>query len=299
MRILLLGAGGQLGRELGRTLPDLGNVKVCGRADVDLTDKHSIIEAIDAFDPDVITNAAAYTAVDKAESERDLAFKINAEAVGILANEAVKRDVRFIHYSTDYVFDGSKKGSYVETDPPNPVNVYGASKLAGEKAIIASGCKHLIFRATWVIGRDGSNFAKTVLRLATERDTLGIVNDQFGVPTAPALIAKVTVAGIAAMATSNPWPSGIYHLAPHGETTWHGIARTLLQLAREARVPLATDGSALHAITTAEYPTPAKRPLNSLLDTGKLEQQLDFKLPHWKIDFFKVANEIIEEFKSA
>ena len=299
MRVLLLGANGQLGQELSRTLPSVGEVKASSRSEVDLTNGHSIVETIDTFKPDIIVNAAAYTAVDKAENERDLAFIVNAEAVGILADEATKRDIWLIHYSTDYVFDGSKTEPYLETDVPNPINVYGESKLAGEQAITASGCKHLIFRTTWVIGKDGSNFAKTVLRMATERDSLSIINDQFGVPTAPALIAKVTKAAIEAIATANHWPSGIYHLAPHGETTWHGIAQTLLLLATEARLPLATDESALQAITTAEYPTPAKRPTNSRLDTSKLEKQLKFNLPDWKDDFSAVAEEIIKELKAA
>lgn len=298
MKILLLGANGQLGHELSRTLPALGEVKACGRAEVDMTNGHSIVETIDTCKPDVIVNAAAYTAVDKAERERDLAFKVNAEAVGILADEATKRDIWLIHYSTDYVFDGRKTEPYSEADIPNPINVYGESKLAGEQAITASGCKHLIFRTTWVIGKDGSNFAKTVLRLATERDSLSIINDQFGVPTAPALIAKVTKAAIEAIATANHWPPGIYHLAPHGETTWHGIAHMLLQLATEEHLPLATDESALQAITTAEYPTPAKRPTNSRLDTSKLEKQLKFNLPNWKDDFSAVTEEIIKEFKA-
>ena len=299
MRILLLGANGQLGHELSRMLSTLGEVKACGRAEVDLTNKHSIITAVDTFKPDVIVNAAAYTAVDKAEIERDLAFKVNAEAVGILADEATKRDIWLIHYSTDYVFDGCKIEPYLETDVPNPINVYGESKLAGEQAITTSGCKHLIFRTTWVIGKDGSNFAKTVLRLVTKRDSLSIVNDQFGVPTAPSLITKVTKAAIESIVTAHHWPSGIYHLAPHGETTWYGIAHMLLQLAKEERLPLATDESALQAITTAEYPTLAKRPTNSRLDTSKLEKQLKFNVPDWKDDFSAVAEEIIKELKAA
>ncbi|MGB1374081.1 MAG: dTDP-4-dehydrorhamnose reductase [Aequoribacter sp.] len=299
MRILLLGANGQLGQELSHTLPSLGEVKVCGRSEVDLTNKHSIIEAVDAFKPEVIVNAAAYTAVDKAERERGLAFKVNAEAVGILASEAAKLDIWLIHYSTDYVFDGSKTEPYLEADTPNPINVYGESKLAGEQAIITSGCKHLIFRTTWVIGKDGHNFAKTILQLASERDTLSIINDQFGVPAAPALIAKVTNAAIEAIATARHWPSGIYHLAPHGKTTWYGIAQTLIQQAKEACLPLATNERDLQAITTADYPTSAKRPANSLLDTSKLEKQLKFNLPDWEDDFSLVVEGIIRELKAA
>ena len=299
MRILLLGANGQLGRELSRTLPALGEVKACGRAEVDMTNGHSIVETIDTFKPDVIVNAAAYTAVDKAESERDLAFIVNAEAVAILASEAARRDIWLIHYSTDYVFDGTKTEPYSEADTPNPTNVYGESKLAGEQVITASGCKHLIFRTTWVIGKDGSNFAKTILRLATERDALSVINDQFGVPTAPILITEVTMEAIKAMADRVPWPSAVYHLAPRGETTWHGIAKTLLQLAKEARVPLVTGESDLQPITAARYPSPAKRPANSRLNTSKLEQHLTINIPHWEDDFSAVVKEIIKEFKAA
>lgn len=299
MRVLLLGANGQVGSVLSRKLPNLGEVKACGRKEVDLTNKSSITKTIDEFNPDVIVNAAAYTVVDKAEGERELAFKINADAVGILAHEASKRNIWLIHYSTDYVFDGTKAGRYSESDTPNPINVYGESKLAGEQVIGASGCKHLVFRTTWVIGVDGHNFAKTILRLAKERDSLRVINDQFGVPTAPALIARATTSAIESMAMEKYWPSGIYHLTPHGETTWHGIAQTVIQIAKDMGVPLAIEENALHAITTAEYPTAAKRPANSLLDTSKLEKRLNFDLPNWKVDFSAVAEEIIKELKAA
>lgn len=298
MKILLLGANGQLGSELARKLPELGEVKACGREEVDLTNKSSIITAMDDFNPDVIVNAAAYTAVDKAESERDLAFKINADAVGILAREASQRNIWLIHYSTDYVFDGTKAGRYSESDTPNPVNVYGESKLAGEQLIDTSGCKHLVFRTTWVMGVEGHNFAKTILRLAKERDSLSVINDQFGVPTAPTLIARVTTSAIESIAVADSWPSGIYHLAPHGKTTWHGIAQTAIKIAKDMGLPLAIEEKALHAITTAEYPTAAKRPANSLLDTSKLEMRLNFDLPDWKDDFSTVAEEIIKERKA-
>lgn len=299
MRILLLGANGQLGRELGYTLPASGEVKACKRADVDLTDHLSMTAAIEAFQPDVIVNAAAYTAVDKAESEREMALQINTKAVDVLANEAAKRNIWLIHYSTDYVFDGSKKEPYRETDTPNPINVYGESKLAGEEAIIASGCKYLIFRTAWVIGQHGHNFARTILRLARERDALSVINDQRGVPTVPALIAAVTVSAINAIPASTPWPSGHYHLTPHGQTTWFDIAQTLLQLAREQRLSLTVDESSLCPVKTTDYPARAARPMNSLLNTRKIEQQLSFKLPHWKVGFLNVANELVREFKSA
>lgn len=297
LRILLLGANGQLGQELSRTLTSLGKVKACGRGDVDLTDELSITKAIDKYNPDVIVNAAAYTAVDKAETERDLAFKVNANAVVTMASEAAKRDIWLVHYSTDYVFDGTKSIAYTESDAVNPINVYGESKLAGEQAITLSGCKHLIFRTTWVIGKDGGNFAKTILRLAADRDALSIIDDQFGVPTTPNLIAKVTIDAIQAIMHQTAWVPGIYHLAPHGETTWYGIAKTLLDVARDEQLPLSIVDGKLNPIATTEYPTPASRPASSRLSNSKLEQQLSFKLPNWKHDFIIVAKEIIEEIK--
>lgn len=298
MRILLLGSNGQLGKELSRSLSSVGKLKACTRLEVDLIYSGSITDAIDVFKPDIIVNAAAYTAVDKAESERDLAFKINAEAVGVLAKEAALRDIWLIHYSTDYVFDGTKTEPYLETDEPNPINTYGESKLAGEQAITASGCKHFIFRTTWVIGRDGKNFAKTILRLAKERDTLSVINDQFGVPTSPALITKITADAIKALKTDKAWPVGIYHLVPQGETNWFDVAQTLLQLASRAKVSLKSDADSLKAITTTDYPTPASRPANSRLNTDRLEQQIIFKLPNWKEDFSMVAINIIKEFET-
>ncbi len=299
MRLLLLGANGQLGQELNHRLSSVGEVKACRRSDVDLTDHHSIIAAIDAFSPDVIVNAAAYTAVDKAETEPELAFKINADAVGVLANEADKHNIWLIHYSTEYVFDGTATTFYSETDATNPINIYGKSKLAGERAITENGCKHLIFRTTWIIGQYGRhNFAKTILRLAKEHSSLNIVNDQFGVPTTPALIAKVTATAIKDIATSNAWPSGIYHLAPRGQTTWHEIAQTLIHLANEEQLNITVDKRSVHPIKTTDYPTAAKRPPNSLLNTNRLEQYIKFNLPHWEDDFSIVAKEIIKDLRS-
>lgn len=296
MKILLLGANGQLGQELSRILPFIGEVKACDRSEVDLTNKQSILAEIDLFKPGIIVNAAAYTSVDKAESERELAFKVNAEAVGTLANEAAKRDIWLIHYSTDYVFDGKKAEPYLETDTPNPINVYGESKQAGEQAIIASACKYLIFRTSWVIGKDGSNFAKTILRLAIERDSLSVINDQFGVPTSSVLISKVTADAIEAIMNNTSWPSGIYHLASQGKTNWFGITKVLLELAAESKINLETS---LKPVTTAEYPTTAKRPANSCLNTKKLQQQCRFDLPDWKVDFSATAKEIIKDVKTA
>ncbi|WP_257287064.1 dTDP-4-dehydrorhamnose reductase [Endozoicomonas sp. SESOKO2] len=299
MKILLLGANGQLGLELSRTLPALGEVMACSHAELDITDQYSVIEVIHNFKPHVIVNAAAYSAVDQAERERNIAFKVNAKATGILAKEAAKHDIWLIYYSTDYVFDGCKTRSYTEADSPGPINIYGESKLAGEQIIAGSGCYHLIFRTTWVIGKDGNNFAKTILRLATEKDSLSIINDRFGVPTSPALIARVTIIAIEAIATTRHWPVRLYHLAPHGKTTWYGIAKTLLQFAEEAQLRLTAGESSLQPIKTTDYPTPAKRPANSRLDTSKLERHLPFTLPHWQNDFFMAAEDIIKSYKRA
>lgn len=299
MKLLLLGANGQLGQELRRALPEVGEVKACDRIEVDLTNAQSILLALETFKPDVIVNAAAYTAVDKAETNRIQAFSVNADAVSFLANEAAKRGIWLIHYSTDYVFDGRKDGAYREIDATNPINAYGESKLAGEQAITASGCKHLTFRTSWVIGKYGNNFAKTILRLATDRDSLSVINDQFGVPTSPALISKITVDAINAIKNRQSWPSGIYHLVPKGKTTWFGVAKVLLKHASDSNLDLSTNASHLKAITTAECPTAAKRPLNSRLNTGKLARCLSFELPDWKDDFSVTAESIIKEVKIA
>lgn len=299
MKLLLLGANGQLGQKLGRTLPKVGEVCACARSEVDLTNAQSILDIIGAFKPDIIVNAAAYTAVDKAESERELTFCINADAVCILANEAAKRDIWLIHYSTDYIFDGQKETAYTEDDATGPVNAYGESKLAGEQTITASGCKHLIFRTSWVIGKDGTNFAKTILRLASERENLSVIDDQFGVPSSPALISKVTADAIDAISKDKAWPTGIYHLAPKGETTWFGVAQALLKHAGNSDIELSTNASQLKAISTSEYPTVAKRPLNSRLNTDKLAQHLSFTLPDWKEDFSVTAKSIIKEVETA
>ena len=262
---------------------------------VDLTDSAAIKQAIEKFRPDCIINAAAYTAVDKAESEPEKAFQVNAQVVSVLAGQAKHCDAWLIHYSTDYVFDGTLKRPYSETDLPHPINVYGQSKLAGEEAIRASGCRHLIFRTSWVIGRHGKNFAKTILRLAQQRDSLQVIDDQNGVPTSTNLIARVTKAAVVAMATSKPWPTGLYHLTPHGQTTWYGIAQTLLRRARARGLLLASDENALHPIATSNYPTPARRPINSLLETSKLARLLHFDLPDWQDDFVTVSNAIISD----
>ena len=296
MKILLLGASGQLGTELNRQLPLIAEIKAYTRSELDITDTQAVIETISSFKPNVIVNAAAYTAVDNAEEEKSLAYAINSDAVAVLAQQAAKQGAWLIHYSTDYIFDGEKTAPYTEMDAPNPINVYGASKLAGEEFIAASNCNHFIFRTTWVIGKDGRNFAKTILRLATQRDSLTVISDQYGVPTSPSLITNVTIDAIRAIKQQKAWPSGAYNLAPLGVSTWYEIAQTLIIMAKENGVPLTISAEDILAITTDEYPTPAKRPLNSQLETQKLSQQLSFHLPHWKDDFSAVAAEVIKEY---
>jgi dTDP-4-dehydrorhamnose reductase len=294
MKILLLGANGQLGKELERQLSSVANVAAFPRESLDITNHTAVRDAVRCVRPDIIVNAAAYTAVDKAETNADFVHAINADAVANLAQIAREQSLWLIHYSTDYVFDGSKQSPYFETDTPNPINVYGASKLAGEKAIAAANCQHLIFRTTWVIGKHGNNFAKTILRLASEHDALRVIGDQIGVPTSPSLITRVTIDAIRAIKESNAWPRGIYHLAPQGKTSWHEIAQTLIAYAERQHIPLRTHVADIQAITAAEHPTAAKRPLNSQLDTHKLRSQLSVDLPHWKDDFLAVACEIVE-----
>jgi len=298
MKILLIGSNGQLGRELERQLSSVGNVAAFPRSALDITNHRAVRDAVLAIHPNIIVNAAAFTAVDKAETDSERANSVNAEAVANLVQIAQKEGAWLIHYSTDYVFDGSKPTPYIETDAPNPINVYGASKLAGETAIAAADCQHLIFRTSWVIGKDGNNFAKTILRLAAERNSLKVISDQLGVPTSPSLISKITIDAIRAIKQDKAWPQGIYHLAPQGVSSWHEIAKTLIVYAEQQRVQLNTQVENIQAITTAEYPTAAKRPLNSQLDTHKLRAQLSFDLPHWKDDLLAVASDIVKELET-
>lgn len=297
MKILLLGANGQLGKELARQLPLSGDLIAHTRSSLDITDHAAVLETVKKTMPDVIVNAAAYTAVDKAEKEQSLAYAINSDAVENLAKISRDMGVWLIHYSTDYVFDGSKKGAYLETDTPNPANVYGASKLSGENAIEQAECKHLIFRTTWVMGKYGKNFARTILNLASDHESLRVINDQCGVPTSSVLITRVTIEAIKSIRTSMGWEKGIYNLVPKGVSNWHEIAQTLVYFANERGVELKTKAADIQAIPTSEYPTPAQRPLNSVLNTEKISQHLAFELPNWKADFLVVAADIIEELR--
>jgi dTDP-4-dehydrorhamnose reductase len=275
LKVLLTGANGQVGWELRKTLAPLGEVAAFGHAELDLFDTAGLRVAMRAANPDVIVNAAAYTAVDKAESERDAAFAVNALAPGILAEEARKSGALLVHYSTDYVFDGEKPAPYVEEDAPNPLNVYGASKLAGERAIAASGCRHLILRTSWVYGPRGGNFMRTMLRLARERRELRVVDDQVGAPTSSLAIARATAQVL------RPGAHGTYHLSAAGHTSWCGFARAIL-----ARAGIATP---VTAIRTAEYPTPARRPRNSRLDCARLRADFGLTLAPWEEQLAEVT----------
>lgn len=275
MRILLTGATGQVGWELRKTLAPLGEVRVFDRFGLDLADAPVLVATVRALQPDVVVNAAAYTAVDKAEAERDLAFAVNATAPRVLAEEARRIGALLVHYSTDYVFDGEKADPYVEEDATRPINAYGASKLAGEQAILASGCRHLILRTSWVYGPRGKNFYLTMLRLARERPELKVVDDQVGAPTSSLEIARATATLLA------KGSQGLYHMSAAGETTWCGFARAILERAGSA--------TPVVAIRTAEYPTPAKRPRNSRLDCSKLRAEHGVSLARWDEALAEVA----------
>lgn len=282
-RILLTGANGQVGFELQRALAVLGDIISLDRAGLDLTQPDAIRQTLDRHRPHIIVNPAAYTAVDKAESDADTAYKVNADAPAALAAWAAEHGAILIHYSTDYVFDGEKDDPYVETDTVNPQSVYGASKLAGEQAIVASGASHVIFRTSWVFGAHGANFLKTILRLADERESLNIVADQIGAPTSAALLADVTAHVIQRYRQSEQaFPSGVYHLCAAGETSWFDYARLATRLAQGRGLPLKLSSADIQPIPSSAYPTPAKRPHNSRLDCSKIRATFDIHLPDWQ-----------------
>lgn len=295
MRILLTGKDGQVGFELQRALAPLGEVIAVDRQDCDLANPDAIRQVLAWAQPDVIVNPAAYTAVDKAESEPELAQAINGVAPGLLGNEAARRGALVVHYSTDYVFDGAKEEAYCEDDAPNPQSEYGKSKLAGERALQASGADHLIFRTSWVFGAHGGNFAKTMLRLAGEREGLKVVADQFGAPTSAALLADVTaqVLGRYQREGRASFPFGLYHLAAGGCTSWHEYAKTVIRAALSAGKPLKLTVDQVLPITTADYPLPAPRPNNSRLDTSRLCQTFGLKLPDWQSGLDHVLQQIL------
>ena len=268
MKILLTGRSGQVGWELARLLPAMGEVMSTGRDSLDLADGDAVRRVVREAKPQLIVNAAAYTAVDKAESEPELAMRINGAAPGVLAEEAKRLGALLVHYSTDYVFDGTKPTAYVEDDAPNPLSVYGRTKLEGERAIRNSGCRHLILRTSWVYGPRGKNFFLTIARKATAGERLRVVADQRGVPTTSAFLAEKTVALLARDA------SGLLHLVPGGETTWYEFAREIVRLVGSR--------SEVQPIKTGEFPTAARRPANSVLDNRKAMAVLGVPMPDWR-----------------
>jgi dTDP-4-dehydrorhamnose reductase len=298
MKILLTGKNGQVGFELQRALAPLGEIVAVDQTDCNLADEAAIRRLVSETRPDIIVNPAAHTAVDKAESEPALAQAINGVAPGIFGEEAAKLGTLVVHYSTDYVFDGGKTGWYTENDVPNPQSVYGKTKLAGEQALAASGAKHLIFRTSWVFGAHGVNFAKTMLRLAAERQGLKVVADQFGAPTSAALIADMTAQILGQYAqkcrlASTDFPYGLYHLVAGGRTNWHEYAQAVVMAAQAAGKPLRMGPNDVQAITTADYPLPAPRPANSCLDTMRLRETFGLCLPDWRQGLNHVMTQLL------
>ena len=297
VRILLLGSRGQVGWELQRALAPLGELTALDRRgtgpwQADLSQPERLAPMLDALAPQLIVNAAAHTAVDRAESEPGLAHAINAAAPGELARWAAAHDATLVHYSSDYVFDGSGHTARSEDAPTGPLSVYGRSKFAGEEAIRASGCRHLILRTSWVYAARGGNFARTMLRLAAERDELKVIADQVGAPTGAELLADVTAHALRALAV-DPTLAGTYHCAAAGETSWHGYACHVIEWARAHGHPVKVGPDAIRAIPTADYPTAAARPLNSRLDTSRLQRAFGLRMPPWQQGVERMLAEVL------
>ena len=286
MKLLLLGSNGQVGWELQRSIATLGILKVCDRNTVDFFDLDGLRKLIRNYKPDVIVNAAAYTDVDKAESDEENAFHVNSRAVDLLAQEAKFLDAWLVHYSTDYVFDGTKIGHYKEEDKTNPLSVYGKTKLQGEEAIKKSKCKYLIFRTSWLYGTHSKNFCKTIIKLAKDRDELSIVSNQIGAPTCAGLVADVTslcLYRIAQNSLLSKEISGVYHVTSAGKASWYDFAKYVITEAKKSGGVFLTKPENIIAINASEYVLPAKRPENSLLDTQKLCKTFNLELPVWQI----------------
>lgn len=284
MKILVTGRNGQVGFELQRALAPLGEVVAVNQADCNLADVEAIRELVRRVAPDIIVNPAAYTAVDKAEADEATAFAVNARAPGVLGEEAARLGALVVHFSTDYVFNGSKDGSYSEDDQPNPQSVYGSTKYAGEMALVRANARHLILRTSWVVGAHGGNFAKTMLRLAAEREQLNVVADQFGAPTSAAVLADLTAHLLRQYQRegADGFPYGTYHVAASGETSWCDYARFVIGEALAAGKELKARPETVMPLTTAQYPTPAKRPANSRLDTSRFRTTFGLRLPPWQ-----------------
>ena len=290
MRILIVGGSGQVGWELQRSLAPLGEVIVAPRAALDLCDPGSVGQVLEECRPDTVVNAAAYTAVDAAETEPERADAVNHRSVAILAEQAARNGCRVVHYSSDYVFDGSGTAPFAETHATGPLNVYGRSKLAGDRAVAASGCRHLILRTSWVHAPRGINFVRSILKLARERDHLRVVADQHGAPTSAELVADVT-AHMLTRGGDNQ--SGTYHLAAMGESSWFEVARTIVAEARRRGATLALAPEAIEPVASADYPSKAVRPLNSRLDTTKLRTGFGITLPDWRQGIGRTVAELV------
>ncbi|MBY0411669.1 MAG: dTDP-4-dehydrorhamnose reductase [Burkholderiaceae bacterium] len=296
MNILLLGKNGQVGWELQRSLAVLGTVTALGVDSTthcgDFSNPTGIADTVRALRPDVIVNAAAHTAVDKAESEPDLARLLNATTPGVLANEAARLGALLVHFSTDYVFDGSGSRPWTEADTPAPLSVYGRTKLEGEQLIQQSGAQHLILRTSWVYAARGGNFAKTMLRLAQERESLTVIDDQWGAPTGADLLADVTAHAICHL-QKHPQDGGLFHCVASGETNWHLYAKEVLALAVQAQPAIKLKATEVAPVPTSAFPTPAERPHNSRLDTARLQSTLGLTLPHWREGVARMLAEIL------
>jgi dTDP-4-dehydrorhamnose reductase len=297
VRILLLGCKGQVGWELQRSLAPLGELVACdfdtpGELKADFSDPAALAALVIRMRPQLIVNSAAHTAVDKAESEPDLARAINATAPGVVAREAAAAGALLVHFSTDYVFDGSGSSPRAEDAPTGPLSVYGRTKLEGEELIRASGCRHLILRTSWVYAARGGNFARTMLRLAAERDSLNVIDDQIGAPTGADLLADVT-AHAARRVLAESTLAGSYHCVAGGETNWFDYARFVIEWARAQGQAIRVAPDAIHPIPTRAYPTPAARPLNSRLATHKLQQAFGLTLPHWQAGVERMLTEVL------
>lgn len=296
MKLLLLGKGGQVGWELQRSLAPLGEVVALGRDSTDyaanFAHPEALADTVLKVRPDVIVNAAAHTAVDKAESEPDLARTLNATAPGVVASAAQEIGALVVHYSTDYVFDGGGSTPWKEDDATGPLSVYGRTKLEGEQMVAQQCARHLIFRTSWVYAARGGNFAKTMLRLAKERDRLTVIDDQFGAPTGAELLADVTAHAICAT-LADPRKAGLYHLVAGGETTWHGYACFVIEQARAAGIDIKVPPEGIDPVATSAFPTPAKRPHNSRLSTAKLQSTFGLVLPPWQLGVARMLHETL------
>jgi len=299
-KILLIGKDGQLGWELQRALVLLGELRAVGRHEADLGAPESLRACIRAFQPDIIVNAGAYTAVDKAESEAELAHRVNALGPGVLAEAAQKCGAWLVHYSTDYVFDGCKDGAWIESDPTNPLSVYGRSKCLGEEAIRSSGARHLILRTSWVFAARGGNFVKTMLRLAKEREVLEVVSDQIGAPTGAELLADATALALQRIALAGPDTghfAGTFHLSAAGSTSWHAYAQHAIAQAQAHGAQLLAGPEQVLPIPASAYPAPAARPANSRLDCSKFSNRFGISLPDWRYHVNRLIAELADQGK--